>query len=336
MRCMTRPRVRIVTPALAAANNGNWHTAERWQGFLSPTADTDIALDWDGEPVDALIALHARRSAESIEQFHRAYAERPLALVLTGTDLYRDLDTDLKAQHSVEFASHLVVLQQEALKHLSESVRAKARCIVQSASQWAAKDTVEACDFIAVGHLRSEKDPVTLMDAARLLPPDSTITIVHIGAPLDDALAAHARLTMADCARYRWLGGLAATPTRDRIASARALIHMSRLEGGANVVIEAIRSKVPVLASRIDGNVGLLGPNYDGYFPVGNAAALAALMQRFMREPTFAATLAAQCAAREPLFSPECESAAVNGLLLDMLQGSPQTMQTTVSKDNTP
>ena len=70
-----------------------------------------------------------------------------------------------------------------------------------------------------------------------------------------------------------------------------------------------MRSGVPVLASRIDGNVGLLGADYDGYFPVGDAAALAALARRFCADAAFAARLRAQCAAREPLFRPAAERA---------------------------
>jgi len=98
-----------------------------------------------------------------------------------------------------------------------------------------------------------------------------------------------------------------------------ALVHMSRVEGGANVVIEALRSHTPVLASRIDGNVGLLGADYDGCFEPGDATALAALMLRFIAEPAFAAHLAAQCALREPRFRPAVERAAVRALLHDLL-----------------
>ena len=94
---------------------------------------------------------------------------------------------------------------------------------------------------------------------------------------------------------------------------------MSRMEGGANVVIEAVRSGVAVLASRIDGNVGLLGRDYAGCFEAGDAQALAALMRRFTADPAFAAQLRAQCALREPRFAPAAERAAVRALLADML-----------------
>ena len=317
---MSKPHVCIVTPALASANNGNWHTAARWHRFLAALAEVDVAQAWRGEPVDALIALHARRSADSIARFHAAHPDRPLALVLTGTDLYRDMATDASAQHSLECASHVIVLQDEALQRLPAPARAKARVIVQSATRWVRHDqTQRSFDFVAVGHLRDEKDPLTLMRAARRLRGDSPIRVVHIGAALDEALGREAQRTAAECPRYRWLGGLPVEATRRWIARSRALVHMSRMEGGANVVIEAVRSRVPVLASRIDGNVGLLGRDYAGYFELGDADALAALMQRFAAEPAFAAQLRAQCALREPRFAPAVEAAAVRGLLSDLL-----------------
>lgn len=318
----SKPRVCIVTPALAAANNGNWHTASRWRRYLLPKYEVDVVQAWTGEPADALIALHARRSADSVARWHAAQPGQPLALVLTGTDLYQDLETDVSAQHALKCASHVVVLQDEALRKLDSEARAKARVIVQSATSVVRRDQAAGSfDFVAVGHLREVKDPLTLMAAACRLDSDARLRVLHIGDPLDAALAEAAQRTMRECPRYCWLGGLPATAARRWIARSRALVHMSRMEGGANVVIEAVRSRVPVLASRIDGNVGLLGHDYDGYFPVGDAAALAALMRRFAAEPAFAAHLAAQCALRAPRFTPESEARNVRGLLDDMLAG---------------
>jgi putative glycosyltransferase (TIGR04348 family) len=315
---MGKPRVCIVSPALASANNGNWHTASRWQRFLAPVADLQMALAWQGEALDALIALHARRSADSIARFHAAQPGRPLALVLTGTDLYRDLETDASARHSVQCASHLVVLQAQGLQQLDAAARAKARVIVQSATRLIRHDKARhSFDFVAVGHLRDEKDPLTLMRAAAQL--QAPLRVLHIGDPLDETFAQAARHCMAECSVYHWLGGLPRDTARRWIARARALVHMSRMEGGAHVVIEAVRSRVPVLASRIDGNVGLLGAQYGGYFEVGDADALALLMQRFVADTPFAAHLAAQCAAREPGFAPSAEAANVRGLLAGML-----------------
>jgi len=320
-----RPRVCIVTPALPAENNGNGHTASRWAGFLAAIADVEIALDWDGAPCDALIALHAKRSASTIARFAATHAGAPLALVLTGTDLYRDLaDGDMQARHSIECASIVVVLQSAALDRLDAAARAKSRVIVQSATACRLAHRDIDPDFVAVGHLRDVKDPATLMRAAvRLARDEPALSIAHIGAGLDAALGAQAEATAAACPGYRWLGARPHGAARRAIARACALVHPSRMEGGANVVIEAVRSGVPVLASRIDGNLGLLGADYDGTFPVGDDAALADLMKRFRHDTGFAAHLAAQCAAREPLFRPSRERAAVRALLRDLLAREP-------------
>jgi len=314
----TQPTCVIISPALANANNGNWHTASRWQAFLAADAEASVALAWDGTPADVMIALHARRSAESIARFADAYPDRPLIVVLTGTDLYRDMKMNGTVLRSMEAATHLVVLQDQALIELTPSLRKKARVIIQSAPRLTHfKPNKRTFDFVAVGHLRAEKDPLTLMRAAQLLPASSAIRVVHIGNPLDEALGQAARQTMVRCPHYRWLGGLPRSQTRRWIARGRALIHTSVMEGGAHVIIEAVQSNVPVLASFISGNIGMLGQDYAGYFPLSDAAALAKLMLRFASDQTFAAHLLTQCAARSALFEPERERQLVRRLFKD-------------------
>jgi len=316
------PSVTIVTPALAAANNGNWHTAARWQRFLAAVANVEVvAIGAEDGGADVLIALHARRAAATVARWRERRPDAPIVVVLTGTDLYRDLPDDADARHSLECASRIVVLQEAALGRLDAAARAKAVVIVQSASALHAEHTVRDADFAVVGHLRDEKDPQTVMRAARLLAGDAAPPpiVVHVGAALDARLGDEAQATMAACPAYRWLGALAHGAARRTIARARALVHASRMEGGANVVIEAVRSGVPVLASRIDGNVGLLGIGYDGFFPVGDAAALAALMRRFCDDDAFADQLRAQCALREPMFVPAVERRAVRLLVASLV-----------------
>ena len=311
----TQSTCAIIGPALANANNGNAHTASRWQNFLAADADVSLALAWDGAPVDIMLALHAARSADSIARFARAYPERPLIVVLTGTDLYRDAKTNPAVLRSMEAATHLVVLQDQALLALPAHLRKKARVIVQSAPRVSRlKPNKTTFDFVAVGHLRDEKDPLTLMRAAQLIPATSTIRVVHIGAALDSALGLAAQQTMADCSHYQWLGGLPRTQTRRWIARSQALIHPSVMEGGAHVIIEAVQSQVPVLASHISGNIGMLGRDYAGYFPLGDAQALAKLMLRFASDQAFAKRLQTQCAARAKLFEPKRERQLVRQL----------------------
>ena len=310
-----KPTCVIISPSLANANNGNGHTASRWQKFLVADADTTLALTWDGAPVDIMLALHACRSADAIARFASVYPDRPLIVVLTGTDLYRDAKNNGIVLHSMEVATHLVVLQNQALLELPAHLRKKAHVIVQSALRCVRlKPNKTTFDFVAVGHLRDEKDPLTLMHAVQAIPQSSKIRVTHIGAALDHALGVAAQQTMQACPNYRWLGGLQRSQTRRWIARSRALIHPSVMEGGAHVIIEAVQSGVPVLASAISGNIGMLGADYAGYFPVGDAEALAKLMLRFVSDHAFAAEVTAQCAARAVLFEPQRERQLVRQL----------------------
>lgn len=325
---MTLPRVLIVSPATAAANNGNWHTAARWAQMLQPDCAVTIAQDWDGTPFEFMLALHARRSASAIARWAQAWGvdhDAPgLAVVLTGTDLYRDIQTDTQAQASLQLARVLVVLQECGPEALPPSLRSKARVIFQSsAAQFPLPRPPHPLRAVMVGHLRDEKVPQTLWQAAQLLRAQEGIHIEHIGDALDPALAEQAQACMAQCPNYHWRGGLAHAPTLQAIAQAHVLVHTSRMEGGAHVVLEAVCSGTPVLASRIPGNVGMLGARYGGYFALNDAAALAQLLVRCRNELQtpggFYSQLRHQCAQRAPLFAPEAEAAAVRALADDLL-----------------
>ena len=180
--------------------------------------------------------------------------------MLTGTDLYRDIDTDADARQSLAVAQRLVVLNEVGPWRLPPALRDRVTVCLQSATPRRARaKTTRHLRALMVGHLRDEKQPQTYFDAARALAHRSDILFDHIGGGLDPALAEQARALAAQQPRYRWLGALPHAATRARIAAAHVLVHPSRMEGGANAVIEAVVSGTPVLASRIDGNVGLLG-----------------------------------------------------------------------------
>lgn len=317
---MHRPDIAIVTPALADANNGNWQTARCWARMLSGAYRVRLLSTWDGGDEALMIALHARRSAASVAQWRSRRASAPLIVVLTGTDLYRDIASDASAQASLQSADRLIVLNQLGAEALPQGLRFKARVVLQScATRQSLVKTRQHLRALMVGHLRPEKSPRTYFDTARLLGGRPDILLDHVGAALDPALGAEASSLIAECPHYRWLGVLVHADTRKRIQAAHVLVHPSRMEGGAHVVIEAVRSGTPVLASRIDGNVGLLGESYDGYFPVDDSAALATLLQRLRDEPAMLVTLQQQCDARAPLFDPAQESAALHALISEAL-----------------
>lgn len=318
---MTLPRIAIVSPAVESSNNGNWHTAARWAGFLKSAAQVQVLQHWNGEPAELLIALHARKSADAIARFAAVKERAAVIVVLTGTDLYRDLPGDTAAARSLDLADRIVVLQTKALERLPDPWKEKAAVIEQSATRWIDLDKPkDTTAFIAIGHLRDEKDPRTLLQAVRHIDRSLAIQVDHLGSALDDHLADEASSTMQLCSSYRWHGGVPQSEARSRLARAHALVHPSRMEGGANVLIEAIRSQVAVLASRIDGNVGLLGEDYGGYFPVGDAEALARLMERFALDAGFAASLQQHCVSIEHRFTPRRESESLHDLVNAMLR----------------
>jgi putative glycosyltransferase (TIGR04348 family) len=305
--------------------NGNWQTAQRWARMLR-SADYQVTVtdSFTGQAADVMIALHARRSAASVQRWAMERPGHAQAVVLTGTDLYGDIHIDPAAQRSLALADRLVVLHEGAVADLPLAYRPKALVCLQSTPARATLvKTTQHLRALMVGHLRDEKQPRTYFAAARLLAKRADIALDHIGAALDPALGLQASATQAACPGYRWLGTLPHAATRARIQRAHVLVHPSRVEGGAHVVIEAIRSGTPVLASRIAGNVGLLGSDYAGYFEPGDAAGLAALLLQGRDEPTILATLRAQCAARAPLFAPEHERATLITLLHTLLETSP-------------
>lgn len=323
---MKKPSLCIVTPALADANNGNWQTARRWAHMLAGHYRVRLAKQWpdadEHDDTDLLLALHARRSATSVAAWAQAHPTKPLVLALTGTDLYRDIATDASAQQSLALAHRLIVLQEQGPQELPEALRSKCRVVFQSST---ARQTLPKthCHLraVMVGHLREEKSPQTLFEAARLIQPNEGIYLDHVGHALDPALGAAARQTQRDCPHYRWLGGQPHAATRGRIQRAHLLLHPSRMEGGAHVIMEAVLCGTPVLASRVPGNVGMLGQGYGGYFGPSDAAALVALLRRCRSELAQGsgtlALLQAQCAARAPLFSPQAERAALLAVLAE-------------------
>ncbi len=315
------PTLLLVTPYLAAANNGNWRTAARWSRLLSPhfrvivQAATEPVARGPAARADVMIALHARRSHGAIAAWRTLRPGQPHAVVLTGTDLYRDWPAgDANTRNAMDHADRLFVLQEDALAQLPPSLRVRAQVIFQSARSlqpWPKKRD-DRLHCVLVAHLRVEKDPATAFAAWRVLPPAVAASLTVIGAALDPALGQAANELAAADPRVQWLGPRAHPWTRQAIKRAHLLLVPSEMEGGANVVVEAVTAGTAVLGSRISGNVGMLGRDYPGWFDVGDAAGLARLVRSCVGERSFLHRLERQCARRASLFSPQAEAAALH------------------------
>ncbi len=320
-------RAVVVTPAEPGSLSGNRVTAERWAKRLIELGhDVRIQTEWDGAPADLLIALHARKSHASIQRFDDRLPGTPIVVVLTGTDLYVDLvdpvdlDGDAKVRDSLARARLLVALQRLAANKLPAELRDRVRVIHQAAEAATHHPVVaeDSFDVCVLAHLRPVKDPLLAARAARQLPVASKVRVLHAGQALDASLAATARSEMDANARYQWLGLLERSEASQLLASSRALVLCSRSEGGANVVSEALACGIPVLSTRIDGSVGLLGEDYPGFFEVGDATGLAKQLQRIEQDEEFLTDLRKRCNQLAPSFTQEAERAAWAALLQEL------------------
>jgi putative glycosyltransferase (TIGR04348 family) len=313
-------KIEIVTPTLSRAGSGNTVTARRYARILASLGHRAKLVNryHDGR-CDLLIALHAARSSRSVLQFRRLYPESPTIVVLTGTDLYRDIKTDPRARRSLELATRLIGLQRLALAELPKEFHTKTRIIYQSAPKIGSVDRPAQYFKVAViGQLRHEKDPLRTAYAVRQLPAISRVRVIQIGRALDRRLERRAVRENARNPRYHWLGEFPHGKTRRHLANSHLLALTSRMEGSSNALSEALASSVPVIASRIPGLIGTLGEHYPGYFPAGDTRALTRLIRRAETDLRFYKTLKANCARVKPLVSPERERSAWRRLLKEL------------------
>ena len=266
-----------------------------------------------------LVALHARKSAAAVRASKRRAPRLPVIVALTGTDLYRDIREDAAAQRSLELADLLIVLHDRAIDELRPPLRAKVRVVPQSAPRIRRRAPDRKWfDVAVVGHLRPEKDPLRTALAAQLLPAGSRIRVLHAGRALSQRLRRAALEQERRNPRYRWLGELSPSRSRALIARSRLLSLTSEIEGGANVLSEALAAGTPVVASRIPCSEAILGGNYPGLFRFGSTRALARLLQRAERDEAFLRDLARRCHSRRPLVSRAREKSAWRDLVREL------------------
>lgn len=317
-----RPLILTAVPPGAGARSGNRISASRWTRLLRDIGyRARIQEGWLGEPADCLLALHARRNARAIRAFRRAYPDRPVVVVLTGTDLYRDLRTHQSARRSLKVADRLVVLQSGALAELSPAARERTHVIYQSAQPLRKPPARRrSFDIACVGHLRAVKDPMRAAMASRGLPAASMIQVIQAGAAMTPELEARAKRETEKNPRYEWVGSLTPGGARRLIARSRVLVVSSRMEGGANVIAAAIIDGVPIIATGISGNIGMLGEDYPGYFDLGDTSGLTELLQRCESDSSFLKILQARCRVRRHHFLESSEREGYANLLGPLLR----------------
>lgn len=325
--------VAIAAPIRPSAHSGNDVTARRWAAHLSTAGHSVemIAVTEDsGVPeaseigrldnTDILLALHGRRCAEMAHWWRKRHPECPVVVGLTGTDLYVDMPSDAPTMANVAAADALIVLQSAAVERLHAFRPAwadKTHVIHQSVDHVLPERQPPFDEFrvVVLAHLRSIKDPLLAARAASLLPPTSRVAVHHGGRAMDDDWLLQASAESSSNARYIWHGELNGAAALELLASAHVLACTSIAEGGANVVTEAIAMGVPVVGTRMDGNVGLLGADHPGLFDVGDHLAFATMLDWLELSPTALGDLAQRSLDRQHLTDPATERRALDSLI---------------------
>lgn len=323
MSAVAGARIGIVTPAPAHSRSGNRVTALRWARALRRLGfDVWIRESWQGEDCGLLIVQHLQKGRASAAAFAERHPERPLVLALTGTDIYPEFSPDDATLRLLRRAHRILALQPEARTALPTDLRDRVRIVVQSATATCAERPTGVFRAAVLAHLRPVKDPLLPARAAALLPAGSRVRVELAGRAMSPELAAAARA--AEGPRFAWRGELRRQAALELLAGSHVCIVPSLAEGGANVVSEAIAAGTPVLASAIPGNLGLLGTDWPGTFPSGDAAALARLLQRAADDAPFHAGLRRRTLALRPLVDPERERRALAALLAECGLEPPQ------------
>ena len=313
----------LIGPALSSKGRGNRRTAVRW-GRILVDLGHEVAFDneYTGQDCDLLIALHAIWSADSVSAFRETHPERPIIVALTGTDIYGlgsmfDEADRTAAHEAMGRATKIVAFHPLALDEVAEAERGKATVIYQSLDVRGElpKRHGQRFEVCVVGELREVKDPFRTGLAARRLPPGSTVRVLHAGAASAEGMAERAAKEEQANSRYNWLGEVSHTEALALIARCRLLSITSRHEGGPNVLTEALALGTPVVASRIAGNVGILGDDYPGYFEVEDTEALSELLREAEANEGLYGSLRDHCAGLAELASPEREAEAWKELL---------------------
>ena len=317
-------RIALITPYGREHRNGNWHTAARWARFLREGGHTvRTQVEWDGRSTDLMLALHARRSFASIRTFAERFPTRPLLLALTGTDLYRDIHQDADAQQALELAHRLIVLQARGVDELPVHLAARTRVVYQSSPDIARlPPPAHTFEVLVIGNLREEKDPFRAALATAYLPEHSHIQVTHLGGALSGEMAETAEMARNKLPRWHWAGEVPHRTVLKRLARAHLMVISSVMEGGANVICEALAADVPVLASHMPGNIGMLGEGYPGYFPVGDERQLARLLSKAETDPDFYAELRSHARQRRGLMRPEQEASRLRQVVAEFEQTS--------------
>jgi putative glycosyltransferase (TIGR04348 family) len=303
----------LITPGSSVRHSGNRCTASQWADLLKSQGHEvivcyDIPETLPVARTDLLIAMHGVKCHNAIARYRATQPDRKILLALTGTDIYPAPSET--TYESMAWADGLIILQEKAFEKIPPPFHAKTTVVIQSVQKRSDHPAGQSHYFevCVVGHFRDVKNPLLTAKASHLLPPESRLRIRHAGGILESKYGTLVAQEQRENPRYHWLGELSSESVVELLASSDLMVLSSHNEGGARVIGEAIVHGTPVLSTRIDGVLGLLGESYPGFFPDNDAAALSALLWRSESDPAYFANLKNASDALSKRFEPEAEA----------------------------
>lgn len=309
-------RIDVVVPPLATGQSGNSVTGERYVRMFNDLGHESTLVAETRVGSDLVVALNAYRTAAAVKA--ATAAGSLIVVVLTGTDIYRFLASDADVVlETLDQAHRLVGLNDRVGSELERRHRERLEIIPEGARRSAVVRRTSATEFsvVVVGHLRDEKDPRTVAAAVRDLPSQSRITVHHYGAPHSTDWAEWAQSEQRSNSRYRWHGEIPRSEMESIYAQAHVLVNSSMIEGGANAISEAVMADLPVLASNIPGNIGVLGESYPGYFDAGDPCSLSSSLLGLESDPQKLTELSSAVTDLQPRLTIDEETGRWNQLL---------------------
>jgi len=320
-------RLLLHVPLPRGSTRGNWITALRWEKILIELGHTVRVVDpseYDtalNSTYDALIALHARRSAKEISKFRMTATQGKIIVALTGTDLNVDLnhgsDGFRSVTQSMSTADRIVLLEPEGLKKLAADLQPKCVVIYQSSALPIIEAQPQADSFKIsfLAHLREVKDPFLITRAVELLPLSSSAKVYHAGEATTVAWRDRALKWTQKSSRYDWLGAIPHQDAMQLLGTSQLTVLTSRHEGAPSVFSEAATLGVPILSTRIPASIGILGAEHPGLFNFGDAVELAKLINRAETDHVYYQELCDASIRLRDRLSPQAELQAWKELL---------------------
>lgn len=311
----------ILFPDNKKAVTGNFCSALQYERILESLGNNvELINKYDNQEAEVLIAINADKNNSDIRKFHTDNPKSKIILILSGTDIYPFPSN--RAIDSMEISNVLVLLQSQAFNQVPEKYRKKSSVIHQSIERLKLDSQALKSDsefkVVLISNIRPVKDPLIAPRACQMIPASSKLKITHVGYCLDSKFEDLLFKESKNNDRYEWIGGRSVLETRTILSQSDLLLITSQHEGAGRVVGEAVQLEVPIISTNNDGVMGVLGEEYEGYYPVGDVEALTALLIKAEKDKSFLEHLNLQCKNKKTLFSVEEETKSWSDIINDL------------------